>query len=174
MVLGAYPMDNYQTEDTIYYCICEAAESAGLDVPLLLSKNEQFLIENKTLKGGSGQDYYDYCDSIAKHPPRDVAFNLDFGPSFTSASDVKVSYEKCCNRLNVRENTKMKRFDEIVKKYHNRGISVMAEEIIHILTPEDLNHDLYKLKTVMALVDAATSGMKLERILPPDVRKTTD
>jgi biopolymer transport protein ExbD len=155
--------NGYRYEDAIIEC----AYKSGVDIRKAVRKNEQFLIERGVLKDGSGQSYYDYCKSIAGSTPRDVAFDLLSGSSFSDSVYFNGNRE-CFDSLNIRHaNRRIKALRASIEE--GTGISRQASRLIKILTPGDLEHDYYKLEMCMTLSSAFRSDLDsgLSRQLPP-------
>ena len=167
---------NYKIEDQLIQCLYETSNNIGIDFKKELLRYEKHLIKTGVLNDNSGKSYYEIYEEIEK--TGDVNFFSDYSLIDTlrlktdSLNIQNIIFEglKLSEKIKDSEDYKKSNLYKLscvmdsINNLNNINASVIAKAIIKILSPEDFQHDYYKMTTLWTFskIFGSDSGMLRE------------
>ena len=175
LFINGCAQNDYQVEDFLYNCLNDKFKSENINLKSEILDFEKYLIDNKYLKGKSGQDYVDFFTLIEKL--NDIPAEIE-PDKFERLSKIPMSEYYSANCID-----KLTQFDSMVirnSKYmelqialknqdYSNGFepSIIAKGILESLTFKDFEHLYYKTISLLMIVFTSNIDSGIERQLPP-------
>lgn len=175
---------DYSVESKHFNCLVKTSAELGVDLKKELSNFEKHLIAAGALADNSGNSYYRLYEKIKETGDVSYVFQYSLFDSIRSSAN-NIEFKDLggdCIKLaektqRTRRYQKSKLFQlklsmDSIRNSQNIYIKEVADVILRILSPEDFDHDYYKMTALLMLAATQDVSTGIERKLPPIAENT--
>lgn len=170
---------DYFIETMHFDCLVKTSEELGVDLKQELSDFEEHLIKNGVLSNNSGESYYQIYETIAKTGDINFKFQYSLLDSIKThvdnfeLNDINTDCVELSEKLQKSEKFKNSKLTQLqmamdsIQAIKDISVSVLASVILRILSPEDFEHDYYRMSALLLLATSQDEDSGIIKQLTP-------